>query len=76
MDGARSTQGKRKYTYKILVENLEGKRPLGRCRRRWRDNIRIDVTEIWWEGVDWMDLAQDRDWWLAVVNMVMNLKVP
>jgi hypothetical protein len=54
----------------------EGKRPLGRPRRRWEENIRMNLGEIGWEGVDWMHLAQDRDQWRAVVNTVMNLRVP
>jgi hypothetical protein len=62
--------------YNILVGKLEGKRPLGRPRRRWEDNIRMDLREIGWEGVDWMHLAQDRDKWRARVNRVMNLRVP
>jgi hypothetical protein len=59
----------------ILVEKSEGKRPLGRPRRRWEDNIRPD-RETGWKGVDWMHLAQDRDQWRAVVNTVMILRVP
>jgi hypothetical protein len=59
-----------------LVEKLEGKRPHGRPRHRWKDNIRIDLTEIGWEGVGWIHLAQYRDQWWALVNMVMNLQVP
>jgi hypothetical protein len=54
----------------------EGKRPLGRTRCRWDDDTRIDLKEIGWEGVDWMHLAQDRDQWRALVNTVMNLRVP
>jgi hypothetical protein len=60
---------------KILFGKLEVKRPLGRRRRRWEDNIRVDIKEIWWEGVDWMHLAQDKDKWRALVNTVMNLRV-
>jgi hypothetical protein len=58
-----------------LVGKPEGKRPLGRSRRRWEDNIRMDLREIGWEGVDWKHLAQDRDQWRAVVNKIMNLRV-
>jgi hypothetical protein len=58
------------------VGKPEGKRPLGRTRRRWEDNIRMDLREIGWGGVDWIDLAQDRDQWRALVNTVMNLRVP
>jgi hypothetical protein len=54
--------------YKILLEKLEGKRPLGRPRRRWRDRIRMVLSEIGWGDVDWIGLAQDRDRWRAVVN--------
>jgi hypothetical protein len=57
------------------VGKPEGKRPLGRPRRRWED-IRIDLREIGWGGMDWIDLAQDRDQWRALMNMVMNLRVP
>jgi hypothetical protein len=59
-----------------LVRKLEGKRPLGRPRCRWEDNIRMDLREIGWEGVDWMHLVNLRDHWWALVNMVMNLWVP
>jgi hypothetical protein len=58
------------------VGKPEGKGPLGRPRRRWEDNIRMDLREIGWGGMDWIDLAQDRDQWSALVNMVMNLQVP
>jgi hypothetical protein len=63
-------------SYKIIVGNPEGKRPLGRLWRRWEENIEMDLREIGWEGVDWIHLAQDRDQWRAVVNTVMNLRVP
>jgi hypothetical protein len=59
-----------------LVENPEGKRPLGRPRHRREDNIRMDLREIGWEVVDWIDLAQDRDQWRALLNRVMNLQIP
>jgi hypothetical protein len=58
------------------VGKLQGKRPLGRPRCRWVDNIQIDLIEIGWGGMDWIDLAWDRDQWRALVNMVMNLQVP
>jgi hypothetical protein len=61
--------------YKILVGKPAGKRPLGRRRRRWEDNIRIDLREIRWEVVVWMHLAQDRDQWWVVLNPVMNFRV-
>jgi hypothetical protein len=62
--------------YRISVGKPEGKRPLGRPRRRWVDNIKMDLREIEWYGVDWIELAQDRDQWRALVNTVMNLRVP
>jgi hypothetical protein len=58
------------------VRNPAGKRPIGRLGRRWEDNIRMDLREIGWGGMDWIDLAQDRDQWRALVNTVMNLRVP
>jgi hypothetical protein len=58
------------------VGKPEGKRPLGRPRSRWVDNIKMDLIEIGWDGVDWIDLAQDRDQWRDLVNMIMNLWVP
>jgi hypothetical protein len=67
--------GQKRNAYRILVGKLEGKRPLGRPRCRW-DDIRMDLREIGWGGIDWIDLAQDRDQWRALVNMVMNLRVP
>ena len=57
-------------------ENLREKRPLGRPRHRWEDNIKMDLREVGCGGMDWVDLAQDRDRWRAVMNMVMNLPVP
>ena len=54
----------------------EGNRPLGRPRRRWEDNIKMDLQEVGCGGMDWIDLAQDRDRWRALVNAVMNLQVP
>jgi hypothetical protein len=61
--------------YRVLVGKPEGKRPLERPRRRWEDGIRMDLREIVWGGVEWINLAQDRDRWRAVVNAVMNLRV-
>jgi hypothetical protein len=58
------------------VRKPEGKRPLGRPRYRWVDNIKINLREIGCNGVDWIDLAQDRDRWRALVNTIMNLRVP
>jgi hypothetical protein len=66
----------KKNSYRILVGKPEGKRPLQRARRRWVDNIKMDLREIGWDGVDWIDLAQDRDQWRALVSTVMNLWVP
>jgi hypothetical protein len=63
-------------SYRILVGNPDGKRPLGRPRRRWVDNIKMDLREIGWDGWDSIDLAQDRDQWRALVKAVMNLRVP
>jgi hypothetical protein len=60
--------------YRILVRKPEGKRPLGRYRRRWECNIRIDLRDIGWEGVDWIHLAQERGQWRALANTVMNLQ--
>jgi hypothetical protein len=62
--------------YRILVGKPEGKKPLRRSRRRWVDNIKIDLTEIGWGGMGWIDPAQDNSWWSALVNAVMNLRVP
>jgi hypothetical protein len=62
--------------YRILVGKPEGKRPLGRPTRRWVDNIKMDLSEIGWGGINWIDLVQDRDQWRALVNTVMNLRVP
>jgi hypothetical protein len=62
--------------YGILVGRPERKRELGKPRRRWVDNIKMDLREIGWGGMDWSDLAQDRDQWRALVNMVMNLQDP
>jgi hypothetical protein len=60
--------------YRLLVGKPEGRRPLGRPRRRWVDNIRVDLVEMGWDDVDWIGLAQDRDKWRALVNAVMNLR--
>jgi hypothetical protein len=76
MGRACSTNGEIRNAYKILVGKPEGKRPLGGPRRRWVDNIKIDPREIGWDYVDWIELAQDRDQWRALVNTVINHRVP
>jgi hypothetical protein len=68
--------GEKRNTYRLLAGKPEEKRPLGRPRRKWVDNIKMDLLEIDWGGVDWIALAQDRDKWRALVNAVMNLQVP
>jgi hypothetical protein len=60
--------------YRILVGKPEGKRPLGRLRRRWVDTVEINLREIGWDGMDWIELAQDREQWRALVNTAMNLR--
>jgi hypothetical protein len=70
-----STEEK-KNAYRILVGKPEGKRPLRKTGRRWEANIIIDLRGIGWGGMDWIDLAQDRDQWRALVNTVVNLRVP
>jgi hypothetical protein len=67
---------KRRGAYGVLVGKPEGKRPLGRPRLRWGNNIKMDLQEVGWKGMDWMDLAQNRGWSRALVNAVMNLRVP
>jgi hypothetical protein len=67
--------GAKRSAYRILVVEPEGKRPLDRPRHTWVDNIKMDVREIGWGGMHWIDLAQDRDQWRALVNSVMNLRV-
>jgi hypothetical protein len=68
--------GEKRNVYRLLVGKSEGKRPLGRPRRRWTDNINMDRLEIGLSVVDWIGLAQDRYRWRALVNSVMNLRVP
>jgi hypothetical protein len=67
--------GEQRNTYRLLVGKPEGKRPLGRPRRRWVNNIWMDLVEVGWGDVDWIGLAQDRDRWRALVNWVSNLRV-
>ena len=68
--------GERRGVYRVLVGKSEGKRPLGRPRHRWEDNIKMDLKEVGCGGMDWIELAQDRDRWRTLVNAVMNLRVP
>jgi hypothetical protein len=75
MGGPCSTNGEKRNAYRLLVGKLEGRRPLGRPRRRWVD-IRMDLGEMGWGDVDWIGLAKDRNRWRALVNAVMNLRVP
>jgi hypothetical protein len=76
MGRACSTNGTKRNAYRILVGKPEGRRPLGRPRCRRVDNIKIDLREIGWNGMEWIDLAEDRDQWRTLVNTVMNVHVP
>jgi hypothetical protein len=67
--------GDKRNAFRIFMRNPEGKGPLGRPRRRCVDKIKMDLSEIGWDGMDWIDLAEDRDQWRALVNTVMNLRV-
>jgi hypothetical protein len=71
-----STNGENRNAYRILVGKPEGKRPLGRQRSWWVNNIKLDLRGIEWGGMDWIYLALDRDQWRSLVNTVMNLRVP
>jgi hypothetical protein len=68
--------GARRGVYRILVGRPEGRKPLGRSRRGWENNTKMDLREVGWEGMDWIELAEVRDRWPALVNAVMNLRVP
>jgi hypothetical protein len=74
--GAYSTNGEKSNAYRWLVGKPEGRSPLGRPRRRWLDNIRMDLVDVGWGDVDWIGLDQDRDRWRGLVNSVSNLRVP
>jgi hypothetical protein len=67
--------GEKRCAYRILVGRPEGRRSLGRLRRRWEENIKMDLQDVEW-GMDWIELVQDRDRWRPLVNAVMNLRVP
>jgi len=68
--------GERRGVYRVLVGNSEGKRQLGRPKRRWEDNIKMDLQEVGYGCRDWIELAQDRDRWRALVTAVVNIRVP
>jgi hypothetical protein len=68
--------GEKRNAYRILMGKPEGKRPLARPRRRWVDNMKMDLSEVGWDGVDWIDMAQNRDQWRALLNTVLNIRVP
>jgi hypothetical protein len=76
LGGHVAQKGEKRNAYRILVDKPEGKRPLGRPRRRWMDNIRMDLREISWDSVYWIDVARDRDQWRALVNTILNLRIP
>jgi len=75
IDGNVARMGQDRSLYRILVGKLEGKKPLGRPRRRWENNIKMDLQDLGCGGMDWIELAQDRDRWRALVNAVMNIRV-
>jgi hypothetical protein len=68
--------GEKSNAYRIVVGKPDGRRPLGRARRKWVDNIKLDFRNTVWGGMDWIDLAQNRDQWRTLVDTVMNLRVP
>jgi hypothetical protein len=71
-----SRMGEKRNAYRLLVGKPEGRRPLGRPRRRWLDIIRINLVEVGWGDVDWIGLPKDKDRWRALVNSELNLRVP
>jgi hypothetical protein len=75
-DGHVARMGVKRNVYRLLVAKPQGRRPLGRPRRRWLDNIRMDLVEVGWGDVHWIGLAQERDRWRALMNSVLNLPVP
>jgi hypothetical protein len=75
-EGHVARRGEGRVVYRILVGKPEGKRPMGRPRRRWEDNIKANLQEVGYGGMDWSELAQDREVWRALVNGVMNIRVP
>jgi hypothetical protein len=76
MSKACSTHGEKRNVYRILVGKPEEKRPLGRPRRRWENNIKISIRDIECDGMDWIGLFQDMDQWWALVNKAMNVRAP
>jgi hypothetical protein len=76
MGGLVARMEEKRNAYRLLVGKPEGKRPLGRPRRKWVDNIRMDLGEVRWDDVDWIGLAKARNRWRALVNLVLNLCVP
>jgi hypothetical protein len=76
MGGPCSTDGEKRNAYRLLVGKPEEKKPLERPRRRWVDNIRMDLLEVGWSDMDWIGLAQDRNSWRILVNSILNFRVP
>jgi hypothetical protein len=74
--GYAARMGEKRNAYRLLMEKPEGRRPLGRPRRRWLDNIRMDLVEVGWGDVNWIGLTQDKYRWRVLVNSVLNLRVP